>query len=335
MSKEINKSVGSEKLLKPSNGIFVLIINIAVIIASIFSIIFGHIKVEGGGGAIYVTMLVIGYTYIGIVSWILFSGLKLLKPNESYVFTLFGKYYGTLKKEGLFFINPFVTAFNPTYIDPQTAAAKAKSGMSATEKELQSRTKKISTKVQTLDNPIQKINDLLGNPIDIGIVVIWRVTNPTQAVFNVENFKRYLSIQADSVLRNVVRSYPYDISADGDEKSLRASSLEIADRLKAEIQAKVEFAGIEIQEAKITSLAYSTEIAAAMLQRQQASAIIDARKMIVEGAVGMVQHALDKLKEEGTVELDEERKAAMIGNLMVVLCANKDAQPVVNSGSLY
>lgn len=333
-----NSTIGTiknEKLLKPANGMLVLIINIVLIVVSVLGIIFGHSMLARAGGPIYVVILIASYTYIGIICWLLFFGLKLLKPNEAYVFTLFGNYYGTLKKEGLYFIHPFVTAFNPTYVAFQGDATKAKSGLSAADKELQSRTKKISTKVQTLDNPIQKINDLLGNPINIGIVVIWKVVNPTWAVFNVENFKRYLSIQADSVLRNVVRKYPYDISSDGDEKSLRGSSLKIAETLKAEIQEKVEFAGIEIQEAKITTLAYSPEIAAAMLQRQQASAIIDARKMIVEGAVGMVQLALEKLKEEGTVELDEERKATMISNLMVVLCANKETQPVVNSGSLY
>ena len=198
--------------------------------------------------------------------------------------------------------------------------------------------KKISLKAMTLNNEKQKINDKLGNPIIIGIVVIWRVTNTAKAVFNVDNYKEFLSIQCDSALRNVVRLYPYDISEDGDgveEKSLRGSSQEIADILKEEIQKKVEIAGLEISEARITHLAYAPEIAAAMLQRQQASAIIDARKLIVEGAVGMVEMALNKLGENDIVTLDEERKAAMVSNLLVVLCGNKDAQPIVNSGSIY
>ena len=197
---------------------------------------------------------------------------------------------------------------------------------------------KISLKAMTLNNEKQKINDKLGNPIIIGIVVIWRVTNTAKAVFNVDNYKEFLSIQCDSALRNVVRLYPYDISEDGDgveEKSLRGSSQEIADILKEEIQKKVEIAGLEISEARITHLAYAPEIAAAMLQRQQASAIIDARKLIVEGAVGMVEMALNKLGENDIVTLDEERKAAMVSNLLVVLCGNKDAQPIVNSGSIY
>ena len=198
--------------------------------------------------------------------------------------------------------------------------------------------KKISLKAMTLNNEKQKINDKLGNPIIIGIVVIWRVTNTAKAVFNVDNYKEFLSIQCDSALRNVVRLYPYDISEDGDgveEKSLRGSSQEIADILKEEIQKKVEIAGLEISEARITHLAYAPEIAAAMLQRQQASAIIDARKLIVEGAVGMVEMALNKLGENDIVTLDEERKAAMVSNLLVVLCGNKDAQPIVHSGSIY
>jgi regulator of protease activity HflC (stomatin/prohibitin superfamily) len=190
----------------------------------------------------------------------------------------------------------------------------------------------------TLNNDKQKINDLLGNPIIIGIVVIWRVINTAKAVFNVDNYTEFLSIQCDSALRNIVRLYPYDITGDSDddnEKSLRGSSQEIAENLKQEIQSKVEIAGLEIMEARITHLAYAPEIAAAMLQRQQAAAIIDARAMIVDGAVGMVEMALSRLSEKEVVQLDEERKAAMVSNLLVVLCGNKDAQPIVNSGSLY
>ena len=195
----------------------------------------------------------------------------------------------------------------------------------------------------TLNNNRQKINDCLGNPVEIGIAVMWRVTDTAKAVFNVDNYKEYLSLQCDSALRNIVRIYPYDVAenvdttGDGiaDEGSLRGSSEVVASRIRDEIQGKVKDAGIEIIEARITYLAYAPEIAAVMLQRQQASAIIDARKMIVDGAVGMVEMALDRLNENGVVELDEERKAAMVSNLLVVLCANHDAQPVVNSGSLY
>ena len=195
----------------------------------------------------------------------------------------------------------------------------------------------------TLNNSRQKINDCLGNPVEIGIAVTWCIKDTAKAVFNVDNYKEFLSLQCDTALRNIVRIYPYDVApnvdttGDGvaDEGSLRGSSEIVANRIKEEIQKRVEEAGIEIVEARITNLAYATEIAAVMLQRQQASAIIDARKMIVDGAVGMVEMALERLNENGVVELDEERKAAMVSNLLVVLCGNHDAQPVVNSGSLY
>ena len=203
--------------------------------------------------------------------------------------------------------------------------------------------KKISLKVMTLNNNKQKINDCLGNPVEIGIAVIWRVSDTAKAVFNVDNYKEFLSLQCDAALRNIVRLYPYDVAqnvdttGDGepDEGSLRGSSEVVAKRIRDEIQSRVKDAGLEIVEARITYLAYAQEIAAVMLQRQQASAVVDARKMIVDGAVGMVEMALQKLNEGGMVDLDEERKAAMVSNLLVVLCGNKDAQPIVNSGSLY
>ena len=195
----------------------------------------------------------------------------------------------------------------------------------------------------TLNNSRQKINDCLGNPVEIGIAVTWRVVDTCKAVFDVDNYKEFLSLQCDSALRNIVRLYPYDVApgidttGDGqpDEGSLRGSSDVVAARIRDEIQSQVQVAGLEILEARITHLAYASEIAAAMLQRQQATAIIDARNMIVEGAVGTVEMALARLSEGGLVELDEERKAAMVSNLLVVLCGNHDAQPVVNTGSLY
>lgn len=202
---------------------------------------------------------------------------------------------------------------------------------------------KISLKVMTLNNSRQKINDCLGNPVEIGIAVMWRVTDTAKAVFNVDNYKEYLSLQCDSALRDIVRIYPYDVSpnvdttGDGvaDEGSLRGSSEVVASRIRDQIQQKVEEAGMEIIEARITHLAYAPEIASVMLQRQQASAVVDARKMIVDRAVGMVEMALNRLSETQMVRLDEERKAAMVSNMLVVLCGNHDAQPIVNAGSLY
>ena len=190
-------------------------------------------------------------------------------------------------------------------------------------------------KTMTLDNKRQKVNDELGNPVEIGTIVIWKVKNATKAVLNVENYKEFLSIQCDAITRNAARNYPYDANDGADEKTLRGSSQEIADIMQMELQRKVMEAGIEILDVRITHLAYAPEIASAMLQRQQAAAIIDARQKIVEGAVSMVEMALQQLSENQIVELDEERKAAMVSNLLVVLCGNKDAQPIVNSGSIY
>ena len=198
------------------------------------------------------------------------------------------------------------------------------------------RGRKVSTKTMTLNNAQQKVNDVDGNPVIIGSVVIWKVADPTKAVFNVENYFEYLSTQCDSIIRNSARMYPYDTMRDDDsEMTLRGSSLEIAEKMKSELQEKTFDAGIEILEVRITHLAYAEEIAAAMLKRQQAAATIAAREQIVEGAVGMVHMALDRLEKDDLILLDDERKAAMVSNLLVVLCGDKEAQPVVNSGSLY
>ena len=298
-----------------------------------------------------VALLVLSILVLAL-GWIPICGLKVLKPQEALVLTLFGRYIGTLKGEGFYFVNPFCTSVNPAAKTKLNQSADVDGGKNGIQAALNAAnqaasaeafSKKISLKIMTLNNARQKINDCLGNPIEIGIAVMWRVTDTAAAVFNVDNYKEYLSLQCDAALRNIVRIYPYDVApgidttGDGqaDEGSLRGSSEVVAGRIRDEIQAKVAEAGLEILEARITYLAYAPEIAAVMLQRQQASAIIDARKMIVEGAVGMVEMALERLAENNTVELDEERKAAMVSNLLVVLCGNRDAQPVVNSGSLY
>lgn len=318
-------------------GVPLLILALVLIVACVPLFILGGVKIDAGaaapGGAAMVAAVV-----ALLAGLILLCGLKVVKPNEALVLTLFGRYYGTLKGAGFYFVNPFCAAVNPTVINMQDAAEQAarKTGAAKPQKKAdRAAGKAISLKAITLDNGKQKINDAMGNPIEIGIVVIWRVVNTAKAVFSVDNYMEFLSIQADSALRNIVRLYPYDVSEAGDETSLRGSSQEVAERLKAEIQDKVEIAGLEVLEARITHLAYAPEIAAAMLQRQQAAAIIDARKMIVDGAVGMVSMALEKLNQDNIIELDEERKAAMVSNLLVVLCGNKDAQPIVNSGSLY
>jgi len=327
--------------LKAKNGMAILLLNIALMILSVVGFVFGIILVNKGPSiALPVILIIVSVIYFLIAGPIIFAGLKVLKPNEALVLTFFGKYYGTLKGEGFFFVNPFVTAVNTATPSPSTGAIAIEHSTAAGKNAVHTANvglvnKKISLKAMTLNNDKQKINDQLGNPIIIGIVVIWKVVNTAKAVFNVDNYTEYLSIQCDSALRNIVRLYPYDASNEDNEKSLRGSSQEIAEKIKAEIQSKVEIAGLEILEARITHLAYAPEIAAVMLQRQQASAIIDARQMIVEGAVGMVEMALSKLNENDVVHLDEERKAAMVSNLLVVLCGNKDAQPIVNSGSIY
>jgi len=319
---------------KHSSGMGMLLTNLLLILVAVAAFVFGVIM-SSDKALIGNLLIALALVYVCIVSPILFAGLKVLKPNEALVLTLFGRYVGTLRGEGFYFVNPFVTSVNPAaHTAPTTAAVEAVQATGKSPQQTQATSKKISLKAMTLNNNTQKINDLLGNPIIIGIVVIWRVVNTAKAVFNVDNFKEYLSIQCDSALRNIARLYPYDVSGDDNEKTLRGSSQEVADRIKKEIQEKTEIAGLEILEARITHLSYAPEIAA-MLQRQQATAIIDARQMIVEGAVGMVEMALDKLSEKEIVRLDEERKAAMVSNLLVVLCGNKDAQPIVNSGSIY
>ena len=300
----------------------------------------------GGAVADVIAVSVVGFILL-VVDFVLMPGLKILKPQEALVLTLFGKYIGSLKGEGFYYVNPFSSAVNPAAKTKLNQSGDVKQAVlgaakdSAEAAELSS--KKISLKIMTLNNNRQKINDCLGNPVEIGIAVTWKVVDTAKAVFNVDNYKEYLSLQCDSALRNIVRIYPYDVApgvdttGDGvaDEGSLRGSSEVVAARIRDEIQSRVNEAGIEVIEARITYLAYAPEIAAVMLQRQQASAIIDARKMIVDGAVGMVEMALERLNENNVVTLDEERKAAMVSNLLVVLCGNHDAQPVVNSGSLY
>ena len=324
-------------------GMAVLLGYLALLAAAVLAIIYGAVRG-------HVFFVVLGVLYVSL-GWIALCGLRVLKPQEALVLTLFGKYVGTLKGEGFYCVNPFCSAVNPAAntklsqsgdVDGAKGGIVIAAGQTGGTVEVGG-SKKISLKIMTLNNSRQKINDCLGNPVEIGIAVMWRVVDTAKAVFDVDNYKEYLSLQCDSALRNIVRIYPYDVApnvdttGDGvaDEGSLRGSSEIVAERIRKEIQQRVDAAGIEIIEARITYLAYATEIAAVMLQRQQASAIIDARKMIVDGAVGMVEMALERLSENNVVALDDERKAAMVSNLLVVLCGNRDAQPVVNSGSLY
>lgn len=338
----------TEKILgTKKNGMLVLVVTTLLYMAAVAGCIAGGFIMDDKGSPV---LLIVSIVWL-VIGWVPFCGLRVLKPQEALVLTLFGKYVGTLKEDGFYFVNPFCTSVNPAAKTKLNQSGDVDGGarktLSLTMKNdipaAEAPSKKISLKIMTLNNNRQKINDCLGNPIEIGIAVMWRGTDTAKAVFNVDNYKEYLSLQCDSALRNIVRIYPYDVApnidttGDGvaDEGSLRGSSEVVASRIRDEIQQKVTEAGLEIIEARITYLAYAQEIAAVMLQRQQASAIIDARKMIVDGAVGMVEMALDRLNEKEIVELDEERKAAMVSNLLVVLCGSHDTQPIVNTGSLY
>ena len=334
------------ELKSKKNGMPVLLLTSLLLLVALAGVIVGPILWEEEGLPFGMVLFVISLVVL-CVGWIPYLGLRVLKPQEALVLTLFGKYIGTLRGDGFYAVNPFCVGVNPaadTELNQSGDVKKVPTGLVAAKPGAAAMAnKKISLKVMTLNNNRQKINDCLGNPVEIGIAVTWRIVDTAKAVFNVDNYKEFLSLQCDTALRNIVRIYPYDVApgidttGDGlaDDGSLRGSSEVVAARIRDEIGARVADAGIEIIEARITYLAYATEIAAVMLQRQQASAIIDARKMIVDGAVGMVEMALERLSANGVVELDEERKAAMVSNLLVVLCGNRDAQPVVNSGSLY
>ena len=339
----------NEKILEnKKHGMLVLVLDILVLIAGVVLIPVGGTMGENGNGFGWF-LLGIGLV-ITFIGWLPLLGLRVLKPQEALVLTLFGRYIGTIKGEGFYAVSPFCSSVNPAADtklnqsgDVTTKRAALNKNANAEAAAVARESKKISLKIMTLNNNRQKINDCLGNPVEIGIAVMWRITDTAKAVFNVDNYKEYLSLHCDSALRHIVRLYPYDVApgidttGDGvaDDGSLRGSSDIVASRIRDEIQSRVNEAGIEVIEARITYLAYAPEIAAVMLQRQQASAIIDARKMIVDGAVGMVEMALERLNEGGLVQLDEERKAAMVSNLLVVLCGNHDAQPIVNTGSLY
>ncbi len=345
-----------EKVLNPKSGLVILLLNLGGILFGVILIIISanlpptEQIVSNELGAMMFSKahpltlygILLAVLVVFPVCSVNLFGLKTVSPNEALVLTLFGNYYGTINKSGFFYVNPFCSAYNPTKAKlAVTTSNSVVNMMNGTKDESnnvdKTSGKKISMKAITLNNRIQKVNDSDGNPIEVAAMVIWKVNSPCQAVFSVDNYLEYISMQADSTLRNVVCRYAYDEGevAIPNQQTLRGNSEEIAETLLNELQKKVEIAGLEVLEVKLTHLAYAPEIAAAMLQRQQASAILAARRLIVDGAVGMVQQALEKLAKEDIVCLDDERKAAMISNLLVVLCANKEAQPVVNSGSIY
>jgi regulator of protease activity HflC (stomatin/prohibitin superfamily) len=241
------------------------------------------------------------FLVVVLIAWF---GLFLVNPNEAKVLQLFGRYVGTVREAGLKYANPFYSKH------------------------------KVSVRVRNFESQKLKVNDQNSNPIEIGAVVVWRVIDTAEALFEVDDYVQYVHVQSEAALRGLATHYPYDAHREG-ELSLSANAAEISDKLKEEIQARLQRAGVEVMESRISHLAYAPEIASAMLQRQQASAVIAARQKIVEGAVGMVEMALHDLSKKEIVHLDEERKAQMVSNLLVVLCSDRNAQPIVNAGSIY
>lgn len=330
-----------EKIIKPRSGFLGLFVALLLLAISIVLFIVAGISFDSGKESLFalaVVSLIVAIISL-IVAIFLFPGLRVVKPNEAIVLSLFGKYYGTIYQNGFWFVNPFCSNLAPkSKIDD---VGKKQEAQMAQVNINFPQSSKISLKVSTFVNGNQKVNDRLGNPIEVSAIVIWKIVNATKAVINFDNYYEYLSNQTDSTIRNISRLYPYDIIDDNDEnddegeKTLRGSSSLIAEEMKKELSSRVIDAGIEIIDVRLNQIAYAPEIAAAMLQRQQAIAIIAARKKIVEGAVSMVEMALNKLKSEGVVDLDEERKANMVSNLLVVLCSSKETNPIVNAGSLY
>ncbi|MFC1572010.1 SPFH domain-containing protein [Candidatus Eisenbacteria bacterium] len=285
-----------ERKATTAAGILMMLILLIVMVLSV--VLFINSVQHPAAGAIIVSILLF------LVDLLLFFGLFNVNPNEGVVIQLFGKYTGTAKSPGLRWVNPFCTRH------------------------------RVSLRVRNFESGKLKVNDNDGNPIEIAAVVVWKVTDTAEAVFEVDSYENFVEVQSEAALRNLATSYPYD-AHDDDHVALRSHTNQIADHLKTEVQDRLSKAGVEVIESRISHLAYAPEIASAMLQRQQASAIIAARQKIVEGAVGMVEMALDQLSKQNVVELDEEKKAAMVSNLLVVLCGNQDAQPVVNTGTIY
>ncbi len=287
----------------PGSGLATLLTGIALVPTGIAAIAFGGWLCEHRTPALGVPTILLGF--LGILGAILlWKSLVLVNPNQSKVIVLFGNYVGTLRRDGFFRINPFATR------------------------------RVVSLRAHNFNSDKLKVNDQRGNPIEIGAVVVWRVRDTAQAAFDVEDFESYVQVQTESALRHLASMHPYDSPHDT-EVSLRGASDAVNAELQKELTTRLQMAGIEVLEARLSHLAYAPEIAGAMLQRQQAEAIIDARKRIVDGAVGMVQMALEQLKAHSVVELDEERKAQMVSNLLVVLCSERGTQPVVNTGTLY
>ena len=299
--------MNKERLAASLPGIPVLLILIAVTIAMPLAFLWWMATAivplgdAVGLGEAFAILLWVAAFAIVMICW---YGLTPVNPNEARAVVLFGRYRGTIRNQGLAWVNPFTTR------------------------------RKVSVRVRNFETSKLKVNDHDGNPIEIAAVVVWKVTDTAEALFEVDDYENFVNVQAESALRNLATSHPYD-AHDDEQTSLRANQAEVADQLRQEIQDRLEKAGVEVIESRISHLAYAPEIANAMLRRQQAKAVIAARTLIVEGAVGMVEMALAQLSAKNVVELDEERKAQMVSNLLVVLCSEHETQPVLNTGTLY
>jgi regulator of protease activity HflC (stomatin/prohibitin superfamily) len=271
---------------------------------------------------------------IFLIGAILACGFFTLQPNEARVMVLFGNYKGTIKETGFYWANPFYSRALQTEIDLTSSKKKGDDDDDATTKTVKA---KVSLRQRTLNGPKLKVNDKNGNPVEIANVIVWRVVNTAKAVFDVDNYEQYVSTQSETALRHVASLYAYDNNEDdsSDQITLRSNIIEVSQALRRELSERLAPAGITVEDARLTHLAYAPEIAQVMLRRQQAEAIISARTKIVQGAVSMVDMAIKELDKDTDISLDDERKATMVSNLMVVLCADNDAQPVINTGSLY
>lgn len=282
----------TEKIINPPSGYLTFVLFLILLVASGFLLANRNFAIAG-------IIIVINFILV-------LPGLVIVNPNDSKVLTLFGKYVGTVKQDGFFWVNPFTVK------------------------------KKVSLKAYNLNGQQLKVNDSVGNPIEIAAVIVWQIKDTAKAIFAVENYLQYVNIQSEAAVRHLANTFPYDNHEDETAAiTLRGGAEQVSQILEQELNDRLDRAGIEVLEARISHLAYAPEIAHTMLQRQQASAIISARRLIVEGAVGMVEMALQRLSEKNIVDLDEERKAAMVSNLLVVLCGDKSVNPIVNTGTLY
>ena len=316
----------AEKTYKPISGWFPLIVTLAFTVTGPFLFIRGLMGINYPGGAGFILRMVLGVVLFAM-AFISIFGFMAIAPNRARVLLLFGTYKGSVLKSGFFWVNPF---FSKKKISLRIRNFETGSTTTPEQKDAQG---KVLQKATRSSGRPSKVNDRDGNPIDISAVVVWRVVNTAEALFEVDDFEDFVAVQSEAALRNLATRHPYD--SEDHEVSLRGNPDEVCDQLQIDIQARLDKAGVNVIEARISHLAYSPEIAAAMLQRQQAQAVVAARTKIVEGAVGMVEMALDHLAEKHIVELDDERRAAMVSNLLVVLCSDRHTQPVVNTGSLY